>query len=41
MPGAFFEAPEHFRMFIGAEATMLKEGLDRLGAALDEQSAIK
>jgi aspartate/methionine/tyrosine aminotransferase len=36
VPGSFFEAPEHFRVFLGAEADDFKEGLDRLGTALDE-----
>ena len=39
VPGSFFEAPEHFRMFLGAETAMLTEALTRLGSALDEHSA--
>ncbi|HYJ47565.1 MAG TPA: aminotransferase class I/II-fold pyridoxal phosphate-dependent enzyme, partial [Pyrinomonadaceae bacterium] len=36
VPGRFFEMPEHFRIGIGCETAMLKEGLERLGQALDE-----
>jgi hypothetical protein len=36
VPGAFFEAPRHFRIGIGGETTALRAGLERLGAALDE-----
>jgi len=36
VPGAFFEAPEHFRMYLAAETSTLHEGLKRLGAALDD-----
>ena len=36
VPGAFFEAPRHFRLGIGIETEQLREGLARLGAALDE-----
>lgn len=36
VPGRFFEMPEHFRMGIGGDTEMLKEGLERLGKALDE-----
>lgn len=39
VPGSFFEAPEHFRMFLAADPLVLEEGLKRLGAALDELSA--
>lgn len=38
VPGHFFEAPEHFRLFVGAESAALTEGLKRLGAALDEHA---
>ncbi len=38
VPGAFFEMPQHFRVGIGCETEMLKEGLSRLGKALDEIS---
>lgn len=36
VPGRFFEMPEHFRIGIGCETATLTEGLERLGAALDE-----
>ena len=36
VPGSFFEAPRHFRMFLAASTPVLTEGLARLGAALDE-----
>ncbi len=36
VPGAFFEAPEHFRIGIGGETATVDEGLARLGRALDE-----
>ncbi|MDQ3197624.1 MAG: aminotransferase class I/II-fold pyridoxal phosphate-dependent enzyme [Verrucomicrobiota bacterium] len=36
VPGAFFEAPRHFRLGIGAETSNVHAGLERLGAALDE-----
>jgi aspartate/methionine/tyrosine aminotransferase len=36
VPGAFFESPQHFRLGIGGETDLLREGLERLGAALDE-----
>lgn len=36
VPGSFFEAPGHFRMFLGLETAEFKEALDRLAAALDE-----
>jgi aspartate/methionine/tyrosine aminotransferase len=36
VPGEFFEAPEHFRMFLAADTAALIEGLRGLGAALDE-----
>jgi hypothetical protein len=38
VPGEFFEAPRHFRLGIGGETSTLREGLARLGAALDEFS---
>lgn len=34
--GRFFEAPEHFRIGIGARSDVVEEGLARLGDALDE-----
>jgi aspartate/methionine/tyrosine aminotransferase len=36
-PGRFFEMPQHFRIGIGCETAMLKEGLERLNSALDER----
>jgi hypothetical protein len=36
VPGRFFEAPEHFRLGIGAETAIVAEGLRRLGCALDD-----
>ncbi len=36
VPGSFFELPNHFRVGFGNDSEMLKEGLVRLGAALDE-----
>ncbi|MGE5325916.1 MAG: pyridoxal phosphate-dependent aminotransferase [Deltaproteobacteria bacterium] len=36
VPGSFFEAPDHFRMFLGAETAEFREALDRIAAALDE-----
>ncbi len=38
VPGRFFEMPRHFRVGIGCDTEMLKEGLERLGRALDELS---
>jgi aspartate/methionine/tyrosine aminotransferase len=36
VPGKFFEMPDHFRLGIACDSLMLREGLERLGAALDE-----
>lgn len=36
VPGRFFELPAHFRIGIAGTSDILKAGLDRLGAALDE-----
>ena len=36
VPGRFFEAPAHFRLGFGGPTPLVKEGLNRLGAALDE-----
>jgi aspartate/methionine/tyrosine aminotransferase len=36
VPGSFFEMPNHFRVGFGNDPEVLKEGLVRLGAALDE-----
>jgi len=38
VPGAFFEMPQHFRIGIGGDTEMLRGGLERLAAALDEFS---
>jgi aspartate/methionine/tyrosine aminotransferase len=34
VPGRFFDAPEHFRIGIGGETAMVREGLSRVAAAL-------
>jgi len=39
VPGKFFEAPAHFRMFLGAETANFTEALGRMGAALDHLTA--
>ena len=36
VPGRFFEMPDHFRLGIGGETTVVEEGLRRLRLALDE-----
>lgn len=36
VPGAMFDAPEHVRVGIGGPTEIVREGLDRLGRALDE-----
>jgi len=36
VPGRFFEMPDHIRIGIACDSDMLKVGLERLGAALDE-----
>jgi len=36
VPGRFFEMPQHFRVGIGCDSETLKEGLERLGLALEE-----
>jgi aspartate/methionine/tyrosine aminotransferase len=36
VPGRFFDAAEHFRIGIGGDTAVLREGLGRIGAALDE-----
>ena len=36
VPGRFFEMPEHFRLGIGGDTAKLREGLRRIGRALDE-----
>jgi aspartate/methionine/tyrosine aminotransferase len=36
VPGEFFEMPQHFRLGISGETEILRAGLERLSAALDE-----
>jgi aspartate/methionine/tyrosine aminotransferase len=36
VPGRFFEMPDHFRVGIGGETEMTRQGLERISAALDE-----
>lgn len=36
VPGRFFDAPEHFRLGVGGETEMVREGLSRVAAALDD-----
>jgi hypothetical protein len=36
VPGRFFEMPEHFRIGLGGDPQMTREGLERLSDALDE-----
>ena len=36
VPGRWFEMPDHFRVGLGLPTEMLEQGLERLGAALDE-----
>ena len=36
VPGRFFESPQHFRLGMCAEPELFSEGVQRLGAALDE-----
>lgn len=35
-PGSYFDMPRHFRLGIGGDPEMTREGLERLGLALDE-----
>lgn len=39
VPGRFFEAPEHVRIGVGSTTDNVREGLARMGAALDEFGA--
>src|SRR5580658_8927625 len=39
VPGRFFEMPEHFRIGVGGKTEDVREGLARMGAALDELAA--
>ncbi len=36
VPGKFFEMPQHFRIAVGGETQMVKEGLERLGQSLEK-----
>jgi len=36
VPGRWFEMPNHFRVGLGGDTDLLKQGLARLGSALDE-----
>lgn len=36
VPGRWFDKPDHFRIGLGGDTEVIKEGLARLGAALDE-----
>jgi aspartate/methionine/tyrosine aminotransferase len=38
VPGSYFGQPQHFRMGAGGDTEMTREGLQRLGRALDELS---
>jgi aspartate/methionine/tyrosine aminotransferase len=40
VPGSFFGMPAHFRVGLGGNSEMLKQGLERIGAALDELASI-
>lgn len=40
VPGHFFELPQHFRIGLGGDTETLKEGLERLGRALDELASV-
>ena len=40
VPGEFFEMPDHFRLGIGVENSVLKEGLERLQNALETASPV-
>jgi aspartate/methionine/tyrosine aminotransferase len=39
VPGSYFEMPQHFRIGLGGPTDVLRQGLERLGAALDEFTA--
>lgn len=36
VPGSYFEMPEHFRVGLGGDTDAMQQGLERLGAALDD-----
>jgi len=37
-PGAYFDAPAHFRLGYGGDTEKIRAGLERVGAALDERA---
>jgi aspartate/methionine/tyrosine aminotransferase len=37
-PGVFFDAPAHFRLGYGGDTEKIREGLERLGTALDQRT---
>jgi aspartate/methionine/tyrosine aminotransferase len=37
-PGAFFDAPAHFRLGYGGDTEKIRAGLERVGVTLDEQT---
>lgn len=39
VPGRFFEMPDHFRLGYGGDTETLRQGLERIGNALDEIAA--
>ncbi len=39
VPGSFFAMPQHFRIGLGGDTETLREGLQRLGRALDDVAA--
>jgi aspartate/methionine/tyrosine aminotransferase len=39
VPGVCFEEPQHFRVGLALEPDIFREGLSRLGSALDELKA--
>jgi aspartate/methionine/tyrosine aminotransferase len=39
VPGRYFESPEHVRIGIGGQTEMVREGIARVGQALDELAA--
>jgi hypothetical protein len=41
VPGKFFEARDHFRLGFPIDTEIVKEGLVRLGKALDEMSDVR
>jgi aspartate/methionine/tyrosine aminotransferase len=40
VPGRFFDMPEHFRIGMGGDAAMFREGLRRIGLALTESTKV-